>query len=154
MQVIVVFVRWVHRGFIAHPSPHDIAVQINIYAEFGCEAQACVISLPFACDFLSASRAVPVILHDCRCAPAEPLHRMPHQVIRCVPLTCHQCHADACTKVDVQKPALVRVHCDIYILVCDNTTVGNRTCCSFDAGLQGNHPDDFCHVCHRAYPCL
>ena len=30
MQVIVVFVRWVHRGFIAHPSPHDIAVQINM----------------------------------------------------------------------------------------------------------------------------
>jgi hypothetical protein len=30
MQVIVVFARWVHRGFIAHPSPHDIAVQINM----------------------------------------------------------------------------------------------------------------------------
>ena len=124
MQVIVVFVRWVHRGFIAHPSPHDIAVQINIYAEFGCEAQACVISLPCACDFPSASRAVHVILHDCICVPAEPLHRMPHQVIRCVSLTCHQCHADACTKVDVQKPAPVRVHCDRYILVCDNHNRG------------------------------
>ena len=28
--MIVVFVRWVHRGFIAHPSPHDIAVQTNM----------------------------------------------------------------------------------------------------------------------------
>jgi hypothetical protein len=153
MQVVVVFVRWVHRGFIAHPSPHDIAVQINIYADFGCEAQAGVISLPCACDFPSASRAAPLMLHDCICVPAELLHSMPHQVMRCVSQTRRPCHADACTKVDAQKPAPGRVHCDRYLYVI-TTAVSNRTCCSFDAGLQGNHPDDLCHVCHRAYPGL